>query len=126
MAVACLGITGYDIRTTWKGVAAEALTMGMSVYLSAADTLIRRVDGVNTVCHGWALTTVAEGETVTIVTACRMEVDTAQIPGRRAAVGNIGAGTAPSTTFAGTGLTVGFGITTDQVWLHVPQQAAEV
>ena len=100
--------------------------MGMSVYLSAADLRIRRVDAVNTICHGWALTTVAAGETLTVVTACRMEVDTAQIPGRRAAVGAVGAGSAPSTTFAGTGITVGFGINVDDIWLHVPQQAAEV
>ncbi len=126
MAILCTGITMYDIRTTWKGVAFEAITMGMSVYLSAADLRIRRVDGVNTICHGWALTTVGAGEMLTVVTACRMEVDTAQVPGRRAAVGAIGAGTAPSTTFAGTGITVGFGINVDDIWLHVPQQAAEV
>jgi len=123
MAATCLGITMYDIRTTWKGVAQETIAMGMSVYLSSADNDIRRLDAVNGQCHGWALESVVAGETLTIVTACRMTVDLVQVPGRRACVGNVAG--CPSTTWAGT-LAVGFGLSTTTIWLHVPMQVAEV
>ena len=127
MAVTCLGITMYDIRTTWKGVAAEAITMGMSVYLSTADGRIHFVDGTNSVCHGWALTSVLLGETLTIVTACRMNTDAAEVVGQRVRVGNAGAGSAPSSTLVA-GVYCGFALDADSLWLSIesppPAEAA--
>ena len=79
MAVVCTGITMYDIRTSIKAVAAEAIGYGESVYIGS-DGLVRALDGVYAaVCHGWALTAKALGGALTIVTTCRMDVDTAQI-----------------------------------------------
>uniref|UniRef100_A0A6M3M0J6 Uncharacterized protein n=1 Tax=viral metagenome TaxID=1070528 RepID=A0A6M3M0J6_9ZZZZ len=124
MAVASTGITMYDIRTTLKVPAVEAITQGMSVYIDANGA--NRVDaGKSDVCHGWALTTVAAGVDVTIATTCRMNVDTAQTPGARLYTGNVAAGSAPSTTFAAVGVVCGFAVTATQVFCNVPTPAAD-
>ena len=123
MAVVCTGITMYDIRTSIKAVAAEAIGYGESVYIGS-DGLVRVLDNIYAaVCHGWALTAKAVGGTVTIVTTCRMDVDTAQIPGAQAQVGAVGGGSAPSTTL--TGIAVGFAITTSKLFLNIPPPAAD-
>lgn len=125
MAVASEGITMYDIRTTIKRAAAEAITQGMSVYIHT-DGLAYRVDaGKSDVVHGWALTTVAAGVELTIVTTCRMEVDTTQTIGARIYTGAVAAGSAPSTTLAATGVVCGFAISADQVFCNVPTPAAD-
>lgn len=125
MAVASLGITGYDIRTTLKVEAGEAITQGMSVRISAAGTAMRVDAGQSDVVHGWALTTVAAGNNVTLVTTCRMNVDTAQTIGARLYTGNVAAGSAPSTTFAAVGPICGFAVTATQVFCNVPTPAAD-
>lgn len=124
MAVASLGISMYDIRTTIKVVAVEAITMGMSVYINANGA--NRVDvGKDDVVHGWALTSVAADDMLTVVTTCRMDVDTAQTPGARIFSGNVGAGSAPSTTLLNTTPACGFAITTTQIFCNVPTPAAD-
>jgi len=121
--VVCSGITMYDIRTSIKAVTAEAIGYGQSVYIGS-DGLVRALDGVYAaVCHGWALTAKALGGTLTIVTTCRMDVDTAQIPGAQAQVGAVAGGSAPSTTLGG--IVVGFAITTSKLFLNVPSPAAD-
>lgn len=123
MAVVCTGITMYDIRTSIKAVAAEAIGYGESVYIGS-DGLVYVLDGVYAdVCHGWALTAAAVGATLTIVTTCRMDVDTTQIPGAQAQVGAVAGGSAPSTTL--TGIAVGFAITTSKLFLNVPTPAGD-
>lgn len=87
MAVVCSGVSMYDIRTTIKAVAAEAIGLGESIYIST-DGLAYVVDnGKNDVCHGWALTAAAAGATLTIVTTCRMDVAVDQTIGARAYTG---------------------------------------
>ena len=108
--VTCEGITMYDPRHATKAVAAEALTEGESVYVSS-DGLVYAVDnGKSTVCHGWALTTVAAGIMVTIVTYCRMKVDTAQTIGARVYTGAVSGGSPPSTTLTAAGTVVGWAV----------------
>ena len=123
MAVACLGITMYDIRTTIKVEAVTGITQGMSVYIDALGA--NRCDADNDVVHGWALTTVNATELVTIATTCRMEVDTVQVPGARLYLGNNANGSAPSTTFAAVGDVCGFAVTTSQIFCNVPTPTAD-
>jgi len=123
MAVACLGITMYDIRTTLKVTAFTGITQGMSVYINANGG--QRCDADNDVVHGWALTTVGAGEQVTLATTCRMEVDTVQVPGARLYLGNNANGSAPSTTFAAVGDVCGFAVTTTQIFCNVPDPTAD-
>lgn len=123
MAVVCTGITMYDIRTSIKAVAAEAIGYGESVYISTDGLAYVLDNGKADVCHGWALTAAAVGATVTIVTTCRMDVDTTQISGARANVGAVAGGSAPSTTL--TGIAVGFAITASKLFLNVPTPAAD-
>ncbi len=105
--VTCEGITMYDPRHSFKAVAAEALSEGESVYVST-DGLVYAVDnGKNDVVHGWALTSIASGRMVTVVTYCRMKVDTAQTIGARVYAGQVSGGSAPSTTL-GAGIVCGF------------------
>lgn len=123
MAVTCSGISMYDIRTSIKAEAAEAIGLGESVYISN-DGLAYLVDnGKNDVCHGWALTAKAAGGMVTIVTTCRMDVNTAQTPGAMAYTGAQAGGSTPTTTL-GTGIIVGFAITTGKLFLNIPNPAA--
>jgi 3D (Asp-Asp-Asp) domain-containing protein len=123
MAVVCEGITMYDIRTSIKAVAAETIPLGASVYVSS-DGLAYVVDnGKADVCHGWSLEAAVVGDTITIVTTCRMDVDTAQTPGARANVGAVAGGSAPSTTHAG--IAVGFAVTTSRLLLNIPTPAAD-
>ena len=125
MAVASEGITMYDIRTTLKVTAGEAITMGMSVRIAAAGTAWRVDAGQSDVVHGWALTTVAAGDELTVVTTCRQAVDTAQTIGARLYTGNVAAGSAPSTTFAAVGVICGFAVTASQIFCNVPEPAAD-
>lgn len=129
MAVVTGNIVMYDMRTTWKGVAAEAITAGWSVHLKIADGLIYAcITGENDVCHGWALTTVAAGEKLTVVTTCRMRTDQTERPGYRAGVGNEGTGSAPSTiaSHMAVGMVVGWAVEDDLLWLTVPVQTKEI
>lgn len=115
----------YDIRTTIKAVAAEAIDMGDSLYIST-DGLAYVVDnGKSDVCHGWALTAAAVGASVTIVTTCRMDVATAQTIGARAYTGNVATGSAPSTTLAAVGVVVGYAWQANRLFLQVPTPAAD-
>ena len=108
MPVICEGIVMYDPRHTSKAVAAEALTMGESVFI-ASDGLVYAVDnGKSDVCHGWALTDIAAGRMVTIVHFCRMELDTIQVIGARVYTGAVSGGSAPSTTLIAAGVVCGF------------------
>ena len=125
MTVVCEGITMYDIRTTWKGFAGEAITYGMSVFV-AQDGLVYRCDnGSGDLCHGWAFKSAVAGAMVTVVTACRMEVDTLQTIGARLYSGEEINGSAPSTTLTPDGIICGFGLTADSVWAHVTAQQAD-
>ena len=124
MAVVCSGIAGYDIRTSIKAEAAEAIGVGESVYVSA-DGLAYLVDnGKSDVCHGWALTAAAAGTMVTIVRTVRMDVTTAQTIGARAYTGAVAGGSAPSTTL-GAGIVVGFAWQANRLSLEVPVPAAD-
>ncbi|MCK4265915.1 MAG: hypothetical protein KAX31_01445 [Thermoplasmata archaeon] len=123
MAVANLGITMYDIRTTLKVLAVTGITQAMSVYIDANGA--NRCDADNDVVHEWALTTVGTGDELTIATTCRMNVDTAQTIGARLYTGNVAAGSAPSTTFAAVGVVCGFAVTAAQVFCNVPTPAAD-
>lgn len=126
MAVACEGILFYDIRTTIRGEAGEALTAGESVYFRNADGDVMAVDnGKSDVCHGWVLEDAADGDAVTVVTTCRMQVDTVQTRGARLYTGAVAGGSAPSTTLAAVGVVVGFAITTTQIFCNVPTPAAD-
>ena len=114
----------YDIRTTFKGVAGEAIGYGQGVFI-AQDGLIYLVDNASgAIIHGWALTARVAGGMVTVVTCCRMEVDTVQTIGARVNAPETGGGSAPSTTVA-LGSLVGFAITADRVWVQVPQQTID-
>ncbi len=136
MTIVTGNVTMYDIRTTFKGVAGQALTAGWSVHIKTADGLIWPcIIGEATVCHGWVLTSCLAGETVTIVTTCRMKTDQLEVPGRMAGIGGPATGSAPSTiaTFTGVGVDVGFGIAsrggvtnTDELMLFIPPAAAEL
>ena len=116
--VTCEGITMYDPRHSIKAVAAEALSEGESVYISS-DGLVYAVDnGKSDVCHGWALTDIAAGRMVTVVTYCRMKLDTTQTIGARVYTGQVSGGAPPSTTY-GAGLVIGFAIAADMVVVGV-------
>lgn len=124
MAVVCSGISMYDIRTTIKAVAFEAIGLGESVYIST-DGLAYLVDnGKSDVCHGWALTAAAEGAPLTIVTTCRMDVAVDQTIGARAYTGAQAGGSAPTTTL-GTGIVVGFAWQVRRLFLNVPMPATD-
>jgi len=125
MAVASQGISMYDIRTSVKAVAAEAITQGFSCYIHTDGLAYRCDNGKSDVCHGWALNTVAAGDMVTLVTTCRMEVDTVQTIGARIYSGNVAAGSAPSTTLTANGVVCGYAISADQVFANVPTPAAD-
>jgi len=130
MAVIVTGeLTMYDIRTTWKGTAGQALTAGWSVYLKIADGLVWPcINLENTYCHGWVLTSCLAGETVTIVTGCRMKTDQIERPGYHAGVGQEATGTAPSSlaSHSAFGEDVGFATHVDQLWLTVTAPAGEM
>ena len=124
MSVTCLGITMYDMRTTIKAVAGEALGYGRGVFV-AQDGLAYHCDNASgAVLHGWALKATAVGVTVTIVTCCRMETDAVETIGARAYAPEVAGGSAPSTTVVA-GTLVGFAITVDRVWVQVPQQSID-
>ena len=123
--VLCTGISMYDIRTTIKAVTVEAVGLGESVYI-ANDGLAYVVDnGKSDVCHGWALEAAALGDTVTIITTCRMDVDTTQTIGARAYTGSVAGGSPPSTTLAAAGVVVGFAWQANRLFLQVPTPAAD-
>lgn len=125
MAVTCSGITGYDLRVSVKAVAAETIGYGESVYL-ASDGLAYVVDnGKSTICHGWALTAAAAGDTFTIVTKCRMKVSATQTIGARVYTGAVAGGSAPSTTLASNGIVTGYAIDAETVFLQVVPPAAD-
>lgn len=124
MAVVCSGVSMYDIRTTIKAVAAEAIGLGQSIYVST-DGLAYVVDnGKNDVCHGWALTAAAAGAPLTVVTTCRMDVAVDQTIGARAYTGAQAGGSAPTTTLA-TGIIVGYAWQVRRLYLQVPNPAAD-
>ncbi len=116
----------YDIRTTLKREAGEAITMGHSVWIDT-DGLAWNVDSTKyDIVHGWALFTVAESDMLTIVTTCRMKVGTAQTIGNRAYTGAVGStGSAPSTTLSTDGIVCGFAYKADAVFAFVPIPAAD-
>lgn len=126
MAVVCNGISMYDIRTTLKRVAGEAITMGHSVWI-ATDGLAYNVDnGKSDLVHGFALFTVAADDMLTIVTTCRMEVGTAQTIGNRAYCGDVGTtGSAPGTGLTNTTQVCGFAYKADGLFLQVPTPTAD-
>jgi len=126
MAVICLDITMYDPRDTVKAVAGEALPLGASCYIAAADGLVYVVDnGKSDVCHGWALKAYAAGDEVVLAAQCRMKPNATQTKGARVYTGAIAGGSCPSTTLAAGGLIVGFAMTSEIVFLRTPNPAAD-
>jgi hypothetical protein len=124
MAVVSTDISMYDPRDTLKAVAAEAIGLNESCYISS-DGLAYLVDNTkNDVCHGWAVKAVAVGEEVTLATACRIKPATAQTPGARVYTGNIAGGSCPSTTLAATGIVVGHAMSTTIIYCRAPVPAA--
>lgn len=124
MAVTCLDITMYDPRDTVKAVAAEAIGLGESCFISS-DGLVYVVDNVKSdVCHGWALKAYAAGDEVTLVTACRMKPNATQTKGARVYTGAVAGGSCPSTTLAAAGIVVGYAMSADIVYLRTPVPAA--
>jgi len=118
-------IVMYDPRHNFKAVPGEALTQGESVYISSDGLVYAVDDGKSDVCHGWALTDgVANGAPITIVKYCRMKVDTTQTIGARVYTGAVSGGSAPSTTYAATGLVVGWAIADDEVIVTAPNPPA--
>jgi len=112
----------YDPRDTLKAVAAEAIKMGNSIYVHT-DGLVYVVDnGKSDVCHGWALKAYAAGDEVTILTACRMNLATAQLKGAMVYTNNISGGSAPAS--AG-GIVIGFAVTAYKVYVRAPTPAAD-
>ncbi len=107
-----------DPRQSFKAQAGEALSLGESVWLATDGKVYANDDegGKNVVCHGWALKDAAEGDTITITTYCRMDVDVTQTIGARVGIGAVSGGSAPSTTLATP--YVGFAITTERIMLH--------
>lgn len=125
MPVICQGIVMYNIQTTLKGVAAEAISMGESLYIHS-DGLVYVVDnGKYDVCHGWALKDYAEGDKVTILTQCRMIVDTTQTVGARLYTGAVSGGSAPSTTLSATGVIVGFAVEAKLIYCRITVPGAD-
>lgn len=123
--VVCLGIDHYDMRTTLKGTAAEAISAGESCRI-AADGLVYIVDNAKSdVCHGWALKDYAIGDQVVLMTQCRMRVATAQTPGARIYTGAVLGGSTPSTTLAAVGVVCGYAVTTELIYCNVPTPAAD-
>lgn len=125
MPTTCLGIDHYDMRTTLKRPAGEALSMGESVYIHDDGEVYAVDNGKSDVCHGWALKDYAEGDMVTIITQCRMKVAVAQTPGARLYTGNFAGGSPPSTTFAAVGVVCGYAIDTSLIYCNVPTPAAD-
>jgi len=115
----------YNIRTTLKAVAVEAIVMGESVYIHTDGLAYVVDDGKSDVCHGWALKDTALGEMVTIVTQCRMIVDTTQTIGARLYTGAVSGGSPPSTTLSATGVVVGYAVTATRIYCNVPTPAAD-
>lgn len=125
MAIVCNGVLGYDLRTSIKAEAGETLTLGQSVYI-ANDGKVYRVDGdKSTVCHGWVLEDAVAGDTITVMTKCRLRVATTQVMGARVYTGAVAGGSAPSTTLAAAGVIVGVAYKANEVFLQVPVPAAD-
>lgn len=124
-AVTCDGIELYDIRTTLKAEAGESISMGESCYISNDGKVYVVDDGKNNVVHGWALHDKSSGEEITLVTTCRMRVDTTQTIGARIYTGNLSGGSAPSTTLSANGVVCGFAVEADLVFCNVPTPAAD-
>lgn len=124
MAVTCNGIEMYDIRTTIKAKAAEAIDIGESCRIANDGKIYVVDDGKSDVCHGWPIEAAALDDEIILATTCRMFVDTTQTPGARLYTGAVAGGSAPSTTFATTGVVVGFAISTSLVFCNIPTPAA--
>jgi len=114
------GIKMFDIRTTIKAEAGEAITMGHSVWVDTSGKAWNCDDTQTDIVHGWALTTVEESDMLTIVTTCRMEVATTQIIGNMVYTGEVSGGSAPSTTLATDGIPCGFAYAANMIFLFVP------
>jgi len=124
-AVTCLGIDMYDMRTSLKVEAAEEILMGESCYIHTDGLAYVVDDGKSDVVHGWALKYAADGDLVTLVTQCRMKVETAQTIGARLYTGAIAGGSAPSTTHAASGVVCGYSVTAYLIYCNVPTPAAD-
>jgi len=125
MAVTCEGIEMYDIRTTIKVQAAETIEIGESCYIHTDGKAYVVDNGKYDVVHGWALDAASEDDWITLVTTCRMIVDTTQTIGARVYTGGVSGGSAPSTTFATTGVVCGYALTATKLFLNVPTPAAD-
>jgi len=124
MAIECTGILQYDPHDTLKATTAEAVEMGQCLYIHT-DGLAYLVDnGLSTKVHGIALKDTASGEKVTLITKCRMEVDTTQTIGARVYTGALSGGSAPSSTLATNGVTCGFAYAAKRVYYMTPDQPA--
>lgn len=125
MAVTSKGIAMYDARDSIKVEAAETIPLCASVYIHT-DGKAYVVDNVkNDVCHGWALKAATAGQIITVVTRCRMWVNTTQTIGARAYTGNQAGGSAPSTTLAANGIIVGYAWKADELYVRAPNPAAD-
>lgn len=123
-AVICDGIEMYDIRTTIKAQLAEEADLGESCYISTDGKAYLVDNGKYDVVHGWALEPGDADEYITLVTTCRMLVDTTQTIGARIYTGAISGGSAPSTTHATNGVVCGFAIEAKKVFCNIPTPAA--
>lgn len=123
--VSCEGISMYDPRHAFKAlVGAEALLEGQSVYINSSG-LVEPVDnGKSDVCHGWALTDMAAGRMVTVVTYCRMKLDTIQTIGARVDTGAVSGGSPPSTTLSGA-IDVGWAVADYDIIVQAPIPTAD-
>jgi len=125
MSVTCEGITFFDLRTTVKTVAGEAISMGESCYIASDGEAYVVDNGKSDVVHGWALNDASENDKITLATTCRMQVDTSQTKGARLYTGSVAGGSAPSTTLASNGVVCGFAVDTYKIHCQIPTPGAD-
>jgi hypothetical protein len=118
MAVTSKGIAMYDARDSIKVEAAETIPLGASVYIHTDGKAYVVDNGKSDVCHGFALMARTVGQMLTVVTRCRMWVNTAQTLGARCYTGAVAGGSAPSTTLAANGTVCGFAFSAYEIYVH--------
>ena len=123
-AVECTGILNYDPHDTIKVTAGEDLSMGECCYIHTDGEAYAVDDGLSTKVAGVALKDISENEKITLITRCRMKVDTTQTIGARIYTGAVSGGSAPSSTLATDGVCCGYAYESDKVYFTAPCQPA--